>query len=237
MRVVAIDGPAGTGKSTVARGVAERLGLDHLDTGAMYRAVTWAVLQVGADPADPGPALALTRAARLEIVDERVLFDGLDVSVAIRGAPVTQAVSAVSAHAEVRAELVARQRAWAAERGGGVVEGRDIGTVVFPDAELKVFLTASPAVRAARRAGESGSGLDAVAADLERRDLADSSRAESPLAAAPDALVLDTSDISAQQAIDRIVALLDQRTGPGSAPSGHRGGRVGRRGDRQGGAS
>ena len=147
MRVVAIDGPAGSGKSTVARAVAARLGLEVLDTGAMYRAVTLAVLDAAADPADEAACARAAVAARIDL-GARVLLDGRDVTSEIRGPAVTGAVSAVSAHPAVRAELVARQRAWATAHGGAVVEGRDIGTVVFPDASVKVFLTASDDERA-----------------------------------------------------------------------------------------
>jgi cytidylate kinase len=213
--VVALDGPAGTGKSTVGRELARRLGLAHLDTGAMYRAVTWAVLRAGLDPADAEAVGALARRLRLEVGDGTVLVDGVDATHDIRGAAVTAAVSTVSALPIVRAELRDRQRAWAAERGGGVAEGRDIGTVVFPDARLKVYLTASPEVRARRRAGELGADLDEVARDIARRDHADSTRADSPLAQADDAVVVDTSDLTPDQVVDRIVAHLD---GVGARP-------------------
>jgi cytidylate kinase len=208
MRVVAIDGPAGTGKSTVARELSRRLGLPHLDTGAMYRAVTWAVLARGVDPADAVAVAAVARAVDLDLGDDVVRVDGEDVSTAIRGPAVTAAVSAVSAVPAVRAQLVARQRAWTVARGGGVLEGRDIGSVVFPDAELKVYLTASPEVRAARRAGEAGGDVAAVAADLARRDRADSSRADSPLHEAAGAVVVDTSDLDPDGVVDHILGLL-----------------------------
>ena len=213
MRVVAIDGPAGTGKSTVARELSRRLGLRHLDTGAMYRAVTWAVLDAGIDPADAEGAAGIARTARLDLDEGGVRVDGHDVTGAIRGPAVTAAVSAVSAHPDVRAALVARQREWVTSHGGGVLEGRDIGTVVFPDAELKLYLTASPVVRAARRAAESGGDVHSVAADLARRDRADSSRAASPLQEAADAVVLDTSDLTPEAVVERILHLLPSRPG------------------------
>src|SRR5688500_6788359 len=141
MRVIAIDGPAGSGKSTIGRALAARLGLEYLDTGAMYRSVTFAALRRGIEPTDGIAIAALARGLRL-VVAARVLVDDEDATDAIRGPEVTGAVSAVAANPEVRRELVRRQQAWAGERGGGVIEGRDIGTVVFPDAELKVYLTA-----------------------------------------------------------------------------------------------
>jgi cytidylate kinase len=209
-RVVAIDGPSGSGKSTVARAVAARLGLEVLDTGAMYRTVTLAVLRRGADLHD---AVACEAAAVDSdiVIDGTVLLDGRDVSVDIRGPEVTGAVSTVSAHPGVRAVLVARQRAWVEEHGGGVVEGRDIGTVVFPDAPLKVFLTASGDERARRRARDEADAareatVDAVAADLARRDELDSNRVDSPLLAAVDAVVVDTTDRSIDDVVRDVVA-------------------------------
>lgn len=208
-RIVAIDGPSGSGKSTVARGVAERLGLDVLDTGAMYRALTLLVLERDADPADAPACSALAREMVLE-VGARTRLDGRDVSDTIRGPEVTATVSSVSAHPGVREVLVARQRGWVSERGGGVVEGRDIGTVVFPDARVKVFLTASEAERARRRhldehAADRVVEVDSVHADLARRDAIDSNRAVSPLQAAPDALVVDTTARNVDDVVSEIV--------------------------------
>ena len=227
MLVVALDGPAGTGKSTVARAVAERLGLGYLDTGAMYRAVTWAARRNGL--VDAAGAVAVTGAAlgrlaeRLDLVLDpasgRVTVDGTDVTAAIRGSEVTAAVSAVSAVPEVRAVLRPRQRALVEGAGGAVVEGRDMGTVVFPDATLKVYLTARPEVRAARRAAEVGGDVASVAADIARRDRADSSRADSPLSQASDALVVDTSELSLEQVVERVAGEARARAGmPGCAP-------------------
>jgi cytidylate kinase len=197
VRVIAIDGPAGSGKSTVARHVAERLGLDYLDTGAMYRAVTLAALQQGVDPSEHDRLGALAA----EVVVEE--------SPAIRSPEVTKAVSAVAAVPAVRAELVRRQREWAAAHEGGVVEGRDIGTVVFPDAELKVFLTASEDERARRRGDEVGArNYDAVAADLARRDQLDSGRAVSPLVVANDALVIDTTGRDVDEIVEEVLSKL-----------------------------
>lgn len=210
-RVIAIDGPAGSGKSTVARAVADRLELEYLDTGAMYRGVAHAVLQRGIDPTDRTAVAEVARAVSLDVTRSCCLVDGEDASVAIRGPEVTGAVSAVAANPDVRVEMVARQREWVAELGGGVMEGRDIGSVVFPDAEVKVYLTASPEVRARRRAAEvPGLGLDAdaVAADIRRRDEADSSRTASPLVTADGARVLDTSELTVDGVVDAIVGML-----------------------------
>jgi cytidylate kinase len=206
--VIALDGPSGTGKSTVARLLAERLGAGYLDTGAMYRAVTVAVLQAGIDPAD-APAVA-DRAATSEIevsLDPRApgtRLDGRDVARQIRSAETTAAVSAVSAVPAVRERLVAQQRALIG-RGPTVAEGRDIGSVVWPDAELKVYLTAREDVRASRRAAELGDrDVREVAHSLRRRDALDSGRAVSPLHRADGAVEVDTSDLS----IDEVVSLL-----------------------------
>ena len=214
--VIAIDGPSGSGKSTVARGVARALGLHTLDTGAMYRAVTLAALEAGIE-LDAADALAeLARASEIEVDNGAVLLDGRDVHDAIRGPEVTAAVSAVSAHPAVRAVLVDRQRAWVAERGGGVIEGRDIGTVVFPDAPVKVFITATDAERARRRGlDEAAAARDTHLDELERamaaRDQADASlgRALRPEDAAPDALVIDTTDRDADAVIAEIVSRVD----------------------------
>ena len=209
MRVIAIDGPAGSGKSTVARAVAERLGLEYLDTGAMYRAVAFAVLRAGGDPADADFAASVARTIALEVGADGVTVDGADATVEIRGPAVTRAVSAVAANPDVRAELVARQRDWAARRGGGVLEGRDIGTVVFPDAELKVFLTAEPDERAQRRAREAVDlDYETVAADLTRRDRIDSTRRADPLVAADDAVRIDTTGLTVSEVVAAVAELL-----------------------------
>jgi cytidylate kinase len=209
MRIVAIDGPSGSGKSTVARGVAGRLGLEVLDTGAMYRALTLVVLERGIDPNDGTACAECARELALEI-GARTLVDGRDVSDAIRGPQVTATVSIVSAHPGVREVLVDRQRAWVAEHSGGVVEGRDIGTVVFPDARMKVFLTASGEERARRRqrdeiAADRRVEVDSVEADLARRDELDSNRTVSPLKIAPDALVVDTTSRDVDDVVAEIV--------------------------------
>lgn len=205
MRVIAIDGPAGSGKSTVARALAERLGLQYLDTGAMYRAVTFAVLRRGLDPSDAEKAAMVAERLDLTVGPDGVRVDGVDASIEIRGPEVSRAVSTVAANPAVRKEMVRRQREWVTARGGGVLEGRDIGTVVFPDAELKVYLTADAAVRAQRRSKEVAD-LDyaTVAADMARRDELDSARDTSPLTEAPDAFHLDTTGLSVEQILDVI---------------------------------
>jgi len=211
VRVIAIDGPAGSGKSTVARGVAERLGLPYLDTGAMYRAVAFEAIRRGIDPEDAPTVGALARQLDIE-VDERVLVDGTDATVEIRGPEVTRAVSAVAANPEVRRELVLRQREWVEKRGGGVVEGRDIGTVVFPEAEVKVYLTASSEARAGRRTREMlEHDYDQVAADMARRDQIDSTRSTSPLVVADDAVEVDTTHLTAEQVVEKVLAMVDRR--------------------------
>jgi cytidylate kinase len=208
VKVIAIDGPAGSGKSTVARRLAEHLGLDYLDTGAMYRAVTFAALRRGIDPADTGPVAELARIVDLDVTTDHVRVDGVDATIEIRGPEVSRAVSLVAANPEVRAELVRRQREWGYERAGGVLEGRDIGTVVFPDAVLKVYLNARPEVRAERRAAEVAElDYETVAADMARRDALDQGRQADPLRLADDSIELDTSDMT----IDEIVAELARR--------------------------
>ena len=194
MRVIAIDGPAGSGKSTVARALATRLGLEYLDTGAMYRAVTFAALRRGIDPVEADQVARMAVDLDLSVGPDGVVVDGVDATIEIRGPEVSRAVSIVAANPAVRSEMVVRQRAWVAKRGGGVLEGRDIGTVVFPDAELKVYLTADPEVRAQRRSKEvTDLDYETVAADLARRDALDQGREVSPLTEAPDAYIVDTT--------------------------------------------
>ena len=210
--VIAIDGPAGSGKSTVAHGVAAALGLDVLDTGAMYRAATLAVLEQ-AVPVEDGDAVAQTvRAARIAVGEHPGLveLDGRDVTSEIRGPEVTAAVSAVSAHPQLRRITVKQQRDWARRHGGGVVEGRDIGTVVFPDAVVKVFLTASDEERARRRQRDEAAAardteLTTVRDSITRRDAYDAGRSASPLKPADDALVLDTTGRTVDEVVDEIV--------------------------------
>ncbi|NJQ01325.1 (d)CMP kinase [Streptomyces zingiberis] len=226
--IVAIDGPSGTGKSSTSKAVAAKLGLRYLDTGAQYRAITWWMLNNGVDVADAG-AVA-TAAAKPSIVSgtdpERpaITVDGADASAPIRTQAVTAAVSAVSAVPEVRARMTDLQREIARSTGRGiVVEGRDIGTTVLPDADLKIFLTASPEARAARRSGElkgkEAAGLDATREALARRDAADSGRTVSPLAKAEDAHEVDTTELSLEQVVECVVTLVEQVAGDGPAPA------------------
>jgi CMP/dCMP kinase len=198
--VIAIDGPAGAGKSTVARAVAERLGYTYLDTGAMYRAVALAVSEGGGAPA------AIAEAARIEL-GERVLLDGRDVTEAIRTPAVSEASSEVSADIAVRMALVRKQQELLRE-GDWVAEGRDIGTVVCPDAQVKVFLTASPQVRAQRRAEELGADYETVLAQQVERDERDERREHSPLVPANDAVPVDTSELDLEAAIEQILTLV-----------------------------
>ena len=208
--VIAIDGPAGSGKSTVAKAVAARLGLDYLDTGAMYRSVAFAALRGGVDPEDAEVVSNLARNIDLQIdTNGTVIVDDVDATIEIRGPEVTRAVSIVAANPDVRKEMRARQRQWVAKRGGGVMEGRDIGTVVFPEARLKVYLDASPEVRAARRSKEvSDLSYETVATDLARRDALDQNRTHDPLRTASDAVTIDTSDLTVDQIVDAIMGQL-----------------------------
>ena len=202
--MVAIDGPAGSGKSTVARRLAERLGVPYLDTGAMYRAVAFAALRRGVDPEEAETVARIAEHLELMVEDGAVTVDGVDASIEIRNPEVTRAVSAVAANPAVRRELVRRQREWVAERGGSaVVEGRDIGTVVFPDAPLKAYLTAHLEVRAGRRHKEVADlDYEAVVADMARRDTLDEGREADPLACAADALRIDTTDRSIEEIVE-----------------------------------
>ncbi len=198
--LVAIDGPAGAGKSTVSTAVAQDLGVDRLDTGAMYRAVAALALERGTPPEDSAAVAALAAGATIE-VGQRVVIDGLDVTAVIRSPEVGRAVSVVAANPEVRRHLVRIQRAWADEHGGGVVEGRDIGSVVFPQAQVKVYLTASPEERARRRHDEAPEGV-------ARRDRIDSTRDASPLREAEDAHRLDTTGRTVQDVVGEVLSWL-----------------------------
>lgn len=192
---VAIDGPGGAGKTSVARAVAEALGVECLDTGAMYRALAAAVLRRGLDPADAEAVAELARAVvgGIEVSGPAVAVEGLDVSSEIRDTAVTDAVSIVAANRKVREMMVDRQQSWAAERDGCVMEGRDITTVVLPDADVRVYLSADSAVRARRRSGESGGSEAAVRAALSERDRLDSTRAHAPLHKAAEVHEIDTT--------------------------------------------
>ena len=209
MKVIAIDGPAGSGKSTVARALAVRLDLPYLDTGAMYRGVAFAALRRGIDPDDDATVARLACDVELRVDEGVVTVDGVDASIEIRGPEVTRAVSTVAANPAVRTELVRRQREWVEVRGGGVVEGRDIGTVVFPDADLKAYLHARADVRAGRRHKEvADMAYEEVAADMARRDTVDSEREVDPLRVADDAVVVDTSDLTVEEIVDDLVGRL-----------------------------
>jgi cytidylate kinase len=199
-RVIAIDGPAGAGKSTLSRALARHLGLQRLDTGAMYRAVAWGAIARGVDPADHQAVASLARTMSINVGD-RVTADGTDITEAIRAPDVNRAVSVVAANRDVRATMVARQRQWVVDHRGGVVEGRDIGSVVFPDADLKIYLTASGEERARRRSEEGP-------ARLARRDHLDSTRAASPLEVAKGAKIIDTTGRSSDAVVEEVLTWL-----------------------------
>jgi cytidylate kinase len=213
--IIAVDGPAGAGKSTVAKAVARRLGWEYLDTGAMYRAVALRALESGVVPEDGDSVAAIARAADIVATDDSVHLDGRDVSARIRDEDVTSAVPAVSALPAVRHAMVALQKR-AAARGDVVIEGRDIGTNVAPEAEVKVFLTASPEERARRRLRQQGLPespeiLEQVEASIRSRDTADSTRSESPLIQDPDAVLIDSTDMSVDEVVAAIVELVEQK--------------------------
>ena len=219
--IVAVDGPSGTGKSTTCRALAKRLDAKYVDTGAMYRVATLAVLRAGVDPADTAAVISATADLPLEVSDDpdstQVVFDGEDVSRVIREDEVTRNVSAVSAIPEVRQNLVDLQRNLAVKAHRAIVEGRDIGTVVLADAPAKAFMTASAEVRAQRRHDQNlaagiESDFDTVLADVQRRDAADSSRSTSPLRPAEDAVLVDTSDMSRDEVLDALVAVVEEST-------------------------
>lgn len=217
--ILAVDGPSGTGKSTTCRALAKQLEAKYVDTGAMYRVATLAVLLAGVDPADTDAVIAVTADLPLEVSDDpdstQVIFDGEDVSRVIREDEVTRNVSAVSAIPEVRQNLVELQRKLAAQAHRAIVEGRDIGTVVLADAPAKAYMTASAEVRAQRRHDQNlaagiESDIDTVLADVERRDAADSSRATSPLRPAEDAVLVDTSEMTREEVLDALIAVVKE---------------------------
>lgn len=213
--VIAIDGPAGAGKSSVARAVAQRLGLRYLDTGALYRALGVAVLERGLDPSDPRAVKSVADGVDLRLIEGTVLIDGLDVSDRIRTTDATRAAALVAQHGAAREALLEIQRRAAAE-GDVVMEGRDIGTTVAPNADLKVFLTASLQERARRRSKQLGQeeteeGMAELRASIQARDEADRTRAVSPLVEADDAIVVDTTGLSEEEVVGRISALAIQR--------------------------
>lgn len=217
--IVAVDGPSGTGKSTMCRALAKHMGAKYVDTGAMYRVATLAVLRAGVDPADTASVIEVTADLPLAVSDDpdstQVLLGGEDVKDEIRGREVTRHVSAVSAIPEVRVNLVELQRKLAREAGRAIVEGRDIGTVVLPDAPAKIFMTASAEVRAQRRYNQDISAgreadFDAVLADVQRRDDADSSRAASPLRPAEDAVLVDTSELTPDEVLKALTEVVER---------------------------
>src|SRR4051812_32520774 len=203
--IIAIDGPAGAGKSTVARAVAQALGFHYLDSGAMYRALGLSLTERDGDPAERA------RDVDIDLADGRVLLDGRDVTTDIRTPPVAEAASRVATLQPVRAALVDKQRELLHDGGDWVAEGRDIGTVVAPDADLKIYLTASPEARARRRADELGADYEVVLRDQALRDQQDTAREHSPLKAADDAVEVDTSDLTIDQVVDRIAGLARER--------------------------
>jgi cytidylate kinase len=214
--IIAIDGPSGAGKGTVARAVAARLGYRHIDTGAMYRALAWKALHDGVDLADEAAAAALGERATFDVEGGRISIDGHDVRTAIRTPEIDKASTTVARHPAVRRVLVARQRCYG-EGGGVVMEGRDIGTVVFPGADVKVYLDASPEERARRRAADPAHSsskttqISEVATALAERDKSDSTRAVSPLAVAPDAVVIDTTGVPVDRVVEHVLGLVEQK--------------------------
>jgi CMP/dCMP kinase len=223
--IIALDGPAGSGKSTVAKAVAVRLGFEHLDTGAMYRSLAWKCTRDGVSLSDVEAMTRLAESSRISVRADSlgrqvVTVDGVDVTSAIRTPEIDVAVGPVASAAPVRAAMVAQQRRWGTERGVGVMEGRDIATVVFPDAPVKVYLTASTEERARRRSAQSGGDVELVQADIERRDLVDSTREADPLQVAEGATLLDTTGLSIDEVVDRIVAMVPTKDlEPGSRVS------------------
>lgn len=215
--IIAIDGPSGAGKGTIARAVASRLGFHHVDTGAMYRALAWKALRESVDLANEAAVSALAERAQFDVIDGRVAIDGHDVVAAIRTPEMDAAASVVARQPAVRRVLVERQRALGA-LGGLVMEGRDIGTVVFPAAAVKIYLDASPEERARRRAtdpahasGQGTAAIQEVATALAERDRIDSTRATAPLSVAPDAVVIDTTALSIDDAVERVMQLVKEK--------------------------
>ena len=224
--IIAIDGPSGAGKGTIARAVAARLGYRHIDTGAMYRALAWKALDARMDLSHEAAVAALADRARFEVGDGRIRIDGDDVAAAIRTPEIDAAAAIVARQPRVRQSLIARQRALGAQ-GGVVMEGRDIGTVVFPAADVKIFLDASPEERARRRATDPahasgrGAAISDVATALAERDRIDRTRETSPLVQAADAVVIDTTGLSIDDAVERVLEVV-KKAGVRSQESGDR---------------
>jgi CMP/dCMP kinase len=212
--IIAIDGPGGSGKSTVARSVAQRLGFTYIDSGAMYRAVALWALRLGMDLDDLHRLEQLAKEARIELPGDHVLLNGDDVTAEIRDPKVSEAASRVAAQPGVRRAMREEQRR-IGSAGPSVMEGRDIGTVVFPDAKVKIFLDAQPEARAQRRASELGTSVENVARELDARDQRDRSRAEAPLTQAPDAEYLDTTHLTPRQVEEAVLKLVRERTSNG----------------------
>ena len=208
--VIAIDGPAGAGKSTVARAVAESLGFTYLDSGAMYRCVALTCLEWGADPEQSGEATSTAESIEISFEDDQVLIDGVDVSEEIRSHEVSEAASRVAVHPGVRAAMITEQRRLI-ESGNYIAEGRDIGTVVSPESPLKIFLTASPEVRAERRAEQTGGDAREILVSQLERDQRDSEREHGALKVAEDAVEVDTSDLTREEVVERIAGLARER--------------------------
>ena len=213
MRVVAIDGPAGAGKSTIAKLLAARVGIPYLDTGAMYRAVTVAALDRGIALTDEHALGDLARSVEVFVGRHNVLLDGVDVTEQIRSAEINAVVSHVATNSIVRTHLRESQREWVARMGGGIVEGRDIATVVFPEACAKIFLTASARERARRRVEQAGGDIDEVERSIVERDARDASRTDGPMIAAPDAVVVDTTGLTIDEVIETLARLVEERCG------------------------
>lgn len=210
MPVIAIDGPAGAGKSTVAKLVAKETGLPYLDTGAMYRCVALAVLSSGVEITDEESVGKIAHSVNIELTNDTAILNGRDVSDEIRHPEINSVVSVIAAHSSVREAMRTQQQRWIHSMNGGVVEGRDIGTVVFPHAECKIFLTASPEVRAKRRVEQFGGDVQQVAASIAERDRIDSTRTDSPLRPSTDAHIVDSSSMSTQQVVACIVDIFNK---------------------------
>jgi cytidylate kinase len=211
--VIAIDGPAGAGKSTVAKRVAEATGLPYLDTGAMYRCVALQSLRTNVDSSDMEAVAALAESIEIRVEGPQCWLNGVDVSQEIRTSEIASIVSVIAAQSPVRTAMRTQQQRWIHTHGGGVVEGRDIGTVVFPDADVKIFLTASPHERASRRVAQSGGDLEEIAQNIAERDRIDSERVDSPLRAAADAIVVDSTGLGIDEVVAEIVSHYERSLG------------------------